>query len=83
MLETVCSVGSYGTAPTLVESKDGRWKSMELESPPLSPTALLERRVSGATLMSPVTPLTPCRLRGIEDGDEWDEEDRILRYPKL
>jgi hypothetical protein len=65
MLETVQSVGSLGSAPTLVESKDGggerEWKSMVLDSPTLSP----------------VTPLSPVRIRGWE-GDE----DSILPYPR-
>ncbi|KAH7361232.1 hypothetical protein BKA66DRAFT_573579 [Pyrenochaeta sp. MPI-SDFR-AT-0127] len=77
MLETVRSVGSLGSAPTLVESKEMGWKSMDLDSPPLSPT----RRFSAATL-SPITPLTPCRLRGIED-DEEDDEIYPYPYPKL
>jgi hypothetical protein len=74
MLETVRSVGSLGSAPTLVESKDVGmgWKSMDLDSPTLSPT----RRFSTATL-SPITPLTPARLRGIED-----EDDEIYPYPR-
>lgn len=79
MLETVMSVGSLGSAPTLVESKDlGMalgWKSM-LESPPLSPS----RRISAATLV-PIAPLAPCRLRGIEDDE--DNEDEIYPYPRL
>lgn len=76
MLETVRSVGSLGSAPTLVESKEVGmgWKSLDLDSPPLSPT----RRFSTATL-SPITPLTPARLRGIEDDE--DEEDEIYPYP--
>lgn len=76
MLETVRSVGSLGSAPTLVESKEMGlgWKSLDLDSPPLSPT----RRFSTATL-GPIAPLTPCRLRGIED----DEDDEIYPYPKL
>ncbi|KAF1851883.1 uncharacterized protein K460DRAFT_325217 [Cucurbitaria berberidis CBS 394.84] len=74
MLETIGSIGSLGSAPTLVESKDigNGWKNMD--SPPLSPT----RRISTTTL-SPITPLTPCRLRGIED-DEDDEDDKIYPY---
>ncbi|KAL6705516.1 hypothetical protein ACN47E_006633 [Coniothyrium glycines] len=85
MLETVCSIGSIGTAPTLVESKEmggTRWKSMDLDSPPLSPLRD-STRFSAATLTSPITPLTPCRLRGIEDDDEDDEDECIYRYPKL
>ncbi|KAI8934871.1 hypothetical protein NX059_008547 [Plenodomus lindquistii] len=75
MLETVCSVGSLGSEPTLVESRGGgggggemRWTSMDLESPPLSATM----RFSAQTLVPP-TPLTPCRLRDVEDFDEHDE----------
>ena len=74
ILETVRSVGSLGSAPTLVESKDAytEWKSMD--SPTLSPTA----RFSSQTLC-PIAPLTPARLRGIED-DEVDDE--IYPYPR-
>jgi len=74
ILETVRSVGSLGSAPTLVESKDAytEWKSMD--SPTLSPTA----RFSTQTLC-PIAPLTPARLRGIED-DEVDDE--IYPYPR-
>ncbi|KAF1944205.1 hypothetical protein EJ02DRAFT_442724 [Clathrospora elynae] len=78
MLGTVRSVGSLGSAPTLVETKEMGmgWKSMDLDSPPLSPT----RRFSSAT-PSPITPLSPVRLnlRGIED----DEHDEIYPYPKF
>jgi hypothetical protein len=84
VLETVRSVGSLGSAPTLVETKDleRRWKSMDLDSPPLSPTRSdarysNDRRFSAATLTSPITPVAPCRLRGIEDKD--DDDDSI--YP--
>jgi len=75
LLETVCSVGSLGSAPTLVDEKSSgvRWKSMDLESPPLSPI-----RYSGTTL-SPITPLTPLRLRGVEDV----EDEAIYSYPRL
>jgi hypothetical protein len=81
VLETVRSVGSLGSAPTLVESKDldFRWKSMDLDSPPLSP-ARSSRRFSTATLTSPITPVAPCRLRGIEDKD--DDHD-IYPYPDI
>ncbi|KAH7399007.1 hypothetical protein DE146DRAFT_678096 [Phaeosphaeria sp. MPI-PUGE-AT-0046c] len=80
VLETVRSVGSLGSAPTLVESKDweSRWKSMDLDSPPLSP-ARSSRRFSTATLTSPITPVAPCRLRGIEDKDPDDDDI----YPDL
>jgi hypothetical protein len=80
VLETVTSVGSLGSAPTLVESKEFnfRWKSMELDSPPLSP-ARSDRRFSAATLTSPITPVQPCKLRGIKDDS--DDEDEISRYP--
>ncbi|KAF2036045.1 hypothetical protein EK21DRAFT_96038 [Setomelanomma holmii] len=83
VLETVRSDGSLGSAPTLVESKELGicWKSMELDSPPLSPTTRSDRRFSTATLTSPITPVAPCRLRGIEDED--DDDDEILRYPKI
>jgi hypothetical protein len=83
VLETVRSIGSLGSAPTLVESKEAGmgWKSMDLDSPPLSPTR--SDRCSTATLTSPITPVAPCRLRGIEDEDDDDDDDEILRYPKL
>ncbi|KAF2464873.1 uncharacterized protein BDR25DRAFT_296035 [Lindgomyces ingoldianus] len=68
MLETVRSMGSLGSAPTLVESKELEWKLAE-GSPMSSP-----RRMSSPTL-SPITPMTPCLLRGIEDDDE------IYPYP--
>lgn len=75
VLETVRSVGSIGTAPTLVESMEieKRWKSMDLDSPPVSPTRS-SRRFSTQTLTSPITPVAPCRLRGIEakSGDDDD-----------
>ncbi|OWY44897.1 hypothetical protein AALT_g3762 [Alternaria alternata] len=78
LLETVRSVGSLGSAPTLVESKDvgAGWKSMD--SPTLSPTTPTIR-FSNSTL-SPIAPLTPARLRGIEDGEDDDE---IYPYPRL
>jgi hypothetical protein len=74
VLETVRSVGSLGSAPTLVESKDmeARWKSMDLDTPPLSP-ARSSRRFSTATLTSPITPVAPARLRGIEDKGNDDD----------
>ncbi|ORY18869.1 hypothetical protein BCR34DRAFT_296753 [Clohesyomyces aquaticus] len=68
VLETVRSIGSLGSAPTLVESRDLEWKLAEASSMS-SP-----RRMSSPTL-SPITPLTPCVLRGIEDDDE------IYPYP--
>lgn len=68
VLETVRSIGSLGSAPTLVESKEIEWRLSEA-SPMSSP-----RRFSSPTL-SPVAPLSPCLLREIED------EDEILRYP--
>ncbi|KAF2740987.1 hypothetical protein EJ04DRAFT_454331 [Polyplosphaeria fusca] len=67
-LETVQSIGSLGSAPTLVETKDLEWKILE-GSPLSSP-----RRISSPA-MSPITPLTPCLLRGVEDDDE------IYPYP--
>jgi hypothetical protein len=83
MLETVRSIGSLGSAPTLVESKEVGmgWKSMDLDSPPQSPTRSDSRRFSTATLTSPITPVAPCRLRGIED--ENDDDDEIYPYPKI
>lgn len=82
MLESVRSVGSsLESAPTLVDSKYGRGsmgcKSLELESPPVSPTTVVPgRRYSAATLLhSPITPLSPVRLRGIGDAGEYDEEE--------
>ncbi|KAF1916895.1 hypothetical protein BDU57DRAFT_557019 [Ampelomyces quisqualis] len=76
-LETVRSVGSLGSAPTLVESKEV-WKSMDLDSPPVSPTRS-SRRFSAATLTIPITPVAPCRLRGIEDKS--DNGDDLYPYP--
>lgn len=79
MLETVRSIGSLGSAPTLVESGGGemRWKSMDLESPPLSATT----RFSAQTL-GPIAPLTPCRLRAVEDFEE-DRDEIYLYNPRL
>ncbi|KAF2689183.1 hypothetical protein K458DRAFT_290944 [Lentithecium fluviatile CBS 122367] len=73
VLETVRSIGSLGSAPTLVEShKEMEWRFSEssLMSSP--------RRVSSPTL-SPITPLSPCVLREVQDEDE--DEDEIMRYP--
>ncbi|EMD64289.1 hypothetical protein COCSADRAFT_117484 [Bipolaris sorokiniana ND90Pr] len=82
VLESVRSVGSsLESAPTLVDSKYGRGsmgcKSLELDSPPVSPTTVVPgRRYSAATLLhSPITPLSPVRLRGIGDAGEYDEYD--------
>jgi hypothetical protein len=85
MLETVRSIGSLGSAPTLVESTEAgrRWKSMDLDSPPQSPTSRDSRRFSTATLTSPITPVAPCRLRGIEDEDADDDDEKIYIYPKF
>ncbi|KAF2873047.1 hypothetical protein BDV95DRAFT_627833 [Massariosphaeria phaeospora] len=69
-LETVRSIGSLGSAPTLVETKELEWKIAD-GSPMSSP-----RRISSPP-MSPITPLTPCLLRGFDDVDE----DEIERYP--
>lgn len=69
LLETVRSIGSLGSAPTLVEShKELEWR--------LSEASLMSspRRPSSPTL-SPITPLSPCVLRAFND------EDEILRYP--
>ncbi|KAF2268135.1 hypothetical protein CC78DRAFT_613350 [Lojkania enalia] len=68
VLETVRSIGSLGSAPTLVETRELEWKIAE-GSPMSSP-----RRISSPTL-SPITPLTPCLLRGVEDDNE------IYPYP--
>ncbi|CAI6269036.1 unnamed protein product [Periconia digitata] len=68
VLETVRSVGSM-EAPTLVDSrKDFEWR--------LSGASLMSspRRFSSPPL-SPVTMMSPCVLREVED------EDEILRYP--
>jgi hypothetical protein len=84
VLETVRSVGSIGTAPTLVgsmeEEIEKRWKSMDLDSPPVSPIRS-SRRFSTQTLTSPITPVMPCRLRGIEDRPGDDDDDDDVRYP--
>lgn len=67
MLETVRSIGSLGSAPTLVDSREIDWKSF---GEPGSPTSFSSpRRVSSPT-MSPITPLDPCLLREVEDEDE-------------
>ncbi|KAF1951078.1 hypothetical protein CC80DRAFT_496357 [Byssothecium circinans] len=69
VLETVRSVGSLESAPTLVDShKDFEWR---LSSASMMSTS---RRFSSPPL-SPVTPMMPCVLREVED------EDEILRYP--
>ncbi|KAL5114841.1 hypothetical protein ACEQ8H_007270 [Pleosporales sp. CAS-2024a] len=83
VLGTVRSVGSVGSAPTLVESKEMemRWKSMDLDSPPISPVRS-SRRFSTATLTNPITPVAPCRLRGIEDQSD-NEDDNIYPYPNM
>jgi hypothetical protein len=81
MLETVRSIGSLGSAPTLVESKEVGMGWKYLDSPPQSPTRSDSRRFSTATLTSPITPVFPCRLRGIEDEDDVDDE--IYPYPKF
>ncbi|KAF2798511.1 hypothetical protein K505DRAFT_267461 [Melanomma pulvis-pyrius CBS 109.77] len=67
-LDTVRSMASLGSAPTLVESREMQWR--------LSDGSLMStsRRMSSPTL-SPITPLTPCILRRIEDDDE------IYPYP--
>ncbi|KAF2116768.1 hypothetical protein BDV96DRAFT_572829 [Lophiotrema nucula] len=75
VLDTVRSIGSLGSAPTLVESKDLEWKVADsiresvMGSPMSSP-----RRISSTTI-SPITPLTPCLLRDVIDDDE------IYPYP--
>ena len=69
VLETVRSIGSLGSAPTLVGShKEMEWR--------LSEASLMSspRRPSSPTL-SPITPLIPCVLKEVED------EDEIMRYP--
>ena len=70
VLETVRSVGSLGSAPTLVDSrKDFEWRLSSasiMSGPP--------RRFSSPPV-SPVTMINPCILREVED------EDEILRYP--
>lgn len=67
MLETVRSIGSLGSAPTLVDTKDMDWK---IFGEPGSPTTLASpRRISSPT-MSPISPLAPCLLRDVEDDDE-------------
>lgn len=69
MLETVRSIGSLGSAPTLVDSKDMDWKE------PGSPMSMSSpRRVSSPTV-SPISPMAPCLLREVEDDDE------IYPYP--
>lgn len=69
VLETVRSIGSLGSAPTLVESREIQWRLSDGSS------MLNSRRMSSPTL-SPITPLTPCVLNRIED-----EDDQIYPYP--
>ena len=62
MLETVRSIGSLGSAPTLVESRELEWtKSGDFGSPMSSP-----RRISSPPI-SPITPMAPCLLRNDDD----------------
>jgi len=66
-LETVRSMGSLGSAPTLVEG------NLDWRNPDGSPMSYA-RRVSSPTL-SPITPLAPCLVREVDDDDE------IYPYP--
>jgi hypothetical protein len=67
VLETVRSIGSLGSAPTLVDNnREIDWKHWE--SPLLSP------KKSSPTL-SPITPLSPVRLRCLEDPRDDDDDD--------
>jgi hypothetical protein len=76
VLETVRSIGSLGSAPTLVEShKDIGWR--------LSEASLMssQRRMSSPTL-SPITPISPCVLKDMDFVlKEVEDEDEIMRYP--
>jgi hypothetical protein len=74
MLTTVTSIGSLGSAPTLVDGKEIDWRY----SFPGSPASISSpRRIStiSSPPMSPITPLAPCLLRNVEDDDE------IYPYP--
>ena len=58
VLETVQSIGSLGSAPTLVDnSREADWKHWE------------------TPLLSPITPLSPVRLRGLDDTRHDDDDD--------
>jgi hypothetical protein len=70
MLERVRSIGSLGSAPTLVDSKDFDWKYLDAGSPMSN-----ARRISSPP-MSPISPLDPCRLR-----ESIGEEDEIYPFP--
>jgi hypothetical protein len=72
MLETVRSIGSLGSAPTLVDTKDMDWKSF---GEPGSPTTLTGPRRMSSPMLSPISPLAPCLVR------EVDEDDEIYPFP--
>ncbi|KAF2748971.1 hypothetical protein M011DRAFT_457083 [Sporormia fimetaria CBS 119925] len=78
MLETVRSIGSLGSAPTLVDSKELDWKRF---SDPGSPTMQISpsRRIS-SPMMSPISPLAPCVVREVDEDDE-DADDGIYPFP--
>ena len=89
MLETVRSIGSLGSAPTLVDTREIDWKSFgepgsptsfasprRGSSPTLSPIG--PRRMSSPTL-SPISPLAPCLLRDVEELK--DDDDEIYPFP--
>lgn len=80
-VETARSIGSLGSSPTLVESKELEWKMAEgghissiYDRRMSTMSNPYGRRMSSPTL-SPISPLSPCLLRGIEDDDE------IYPYP--
>jgi chromatin remodeling complex protein RSC6 len=72
MLERVRSIGSLGSAPTLVDTRDMDWKSF---GEPVSPTTIASARRPSSPTLSPISPLAPCLVR------EVDEEDEIYPFP--
>jgi hypothetical protein len=81
--EMVHSIGSLGSAPTLVESTDMDWKcwdSSVLHAKKSSPTLRATEPFSPVPPLSPLTPLTSCRLKSALDGKEFDFDDDIWPY---
>jgi hypothetical protein len=66
VLETVRSIGSLGSAPTLVESREIDWQHWE--------SPLLKAKRSSPTL-SPIIPLSPVRMRCLDDPRDDDDDD--------
>jgi hypothetical protein len=62
VLETVQSIGSLGSAPTLVDnSREMDWKHWE------------------TPVLSPIAPLSPVRLRGLDDARDDDDDFPLTR----